>query len=156
MNLHEVQANAQTLIAAAAADPTSQLNAVPVILERGSSWVDTLKAALATQGIAILICLPGDVYRSEQSRPGVAILTVNTDLLVCENPISNAATSAGGLNRNILQVIEALWGTLEGKPLSCNSGQFELGPQPLDRISDIGDGYRAVIQIEARILKSSR
>jgi hypothetical protein len=151
--LLDIQPQALLLIQAAAQSQSSPLANVPVAVE-GATDVEldaVVETAMRQEGIAVIVTLP-TVARQVQSRPGVTVARCELGLLVVENRTQNRTPATGGLNRDPLAVVSALWTALVGQPITNGPYHFELAPVPLARV---GEGLGTLIyavEFEAPIL----
>jgi hypothetical protein len=144
-----LQTSAVDLIQAAALTQGNALAGITVAVEGVNEPLDaTIEPALRTNGQAIAVCFP-DFTRRTQGGPGVAILQGSVPIFLFVNPTQNA--KPGGLQREPLLVVEAIWRALAGKPASLGPHHFEPSAQPLERITDQAGLLVYALEFEAPV-----
>lgn len=144
LKLSTAQAAIVALITAAQANAVvfPDLVGVPLAVEAfNSETADAvINAALDSggPGICIYSVSPWSA-RIDKSITGTDRFQVSLTVFVLENPTQNTNTADGGLNRDPLKVIEALWQAVCNKP--SKGGQDFHVSDPLDPVPE-GSGMR--------------
>ena len=144
LKLSTAQAALVALITAAQANAVAfpDLAGVPLAVEAfNSDAADaTINAALDTggPGLCIYSVSPWSA-RLEKSITGTDRFQVSLTVFVLENPTQNGDALTGGLGRDPLKVIEALWQAVCNKP--SKGGQDFHVSDPLDPVPE-GSGMR--------------
>lgn len=140
MKISEIQGIVKTLIAADAALVGNKLATIGVTIEgeldgdgRQVDFDDVIADGIITRGLHIGILQPSTAHAEnihDGKGSGLSHFWCSIPVLLCEAPHVNRDASVGGLNRNPLEVIEAILEAVLKKPVGPFGNPFKLSPEP--------------------------
>lgn len=141
------------LTAAQAGTQFPDLQGIPIAVESyaNDDADDVINAALDENGPGIVIfsALPFAVRISDSS-PGTQQFMASLVLFVLENPKTNMDTAHGGLSRDPMKVVEAIWSAVAAKP-SGRPQTFHIA-DPLEPVTETSGFRMWATTIETQIL----
>jgi hypothetical protein len=141
LTLSTAQSALVSLLTAAIANTTDYpaLANVPLAVEAFNADSEpAVDAAMAKEGVCILSIFPWS-SRIENVGNGVQRLLISLIVFVLENKTQNLNTANGGLGRNPLLIIEAMWRAITKTPMK-GPQRFRLS-DPLEPVNE-GAGIR--------------